>query len=79
MKQKLNITLVTLVVVGLLLGGCAPAATPTQEPASPTSASPSLGLPGKLEGKTWDEIVAAASGQKSLGGCSVDLNQLITG
>jgi putative spermidine/putrescine transport system substrate-binding protein len=79
MIRKPPVLLVLLVVFGMVIGGCAPAAAPTEaqpvaptdaQPAAPTEAQPaapegvSLGLPGKLEGKSWDQIVSAASGQE---------------
>lgn len=41
-----------------------PPVTPPTEIAPVVPAGVSVGLPGSLEGKTWDEIVAAADGQE---------------
>ncbi len=74
MNRKLSALMVLLMVAALVLGACVPATpAPTEAPAAteapaeepieePTGES--LGLPGPLEGMTWDEIVAAADGQE---------------
>jgi putative spermidine/putrescine transport system substrate-binding protein len=79
MKKKIVILFVLVAMFGMAIGSCSPAKTPAESqpvapaevqpaaPAAPQLAAPagvSLGLPGKLEGKTWDEVVAAANGQE---------------
>jgi len=60
-SNRLIALLTLLMVVVLVLSACAPSAP---EPAQPPAADKKegQGLPGELEGMTWDEILAAADG-----------------
>jgi len=79
MSRKLMAMLALVMVASLVLGACAAPATPeptkpppTKPPATkappPTEPPPPveepLGLPGAMEGKTWDDILAEADGQE---------------
>jgi putative spermidine/putrescine transport system substrate-binding protein len=74
MSRKLMAILALIVVASLLLGACAPAATPEPTKPPPTKApepteppppeEKPLGLPGAMAGKTWDDILAEADGQE---------------
>jgi putative spermidine/putrescine transport system substrate-binding protein len=78
MNRTLSVSLILLLVAALVLSACGATAEPTEapkveeptvaptEPPEPTEEpeAEALGLPGALDGMSWDDIVAAADGQE---------------
>ena len=76
MKRRMIALLVAVLALSLILGACTPAATPAPAPTKPPAtavpaateppapAKVSQRLPGKLEGISWDDVLAAADGQE---------------
>jgi putative spermidine/putrescine transport system substrate-binding protein len=94
MKRSLIALVLSVMVLSLIAGACTPAPTaaptavpPTAPPATkaPEPTEPpkvSQGLPGKLEGMSWEEILAAADGQEVnwwMWGGSEVINRWVTG